>query len=116
MENVGILYGHLNYFMAIGNILWPFVTFGGHLVYFSPFWYFEPRKIWQPCYVHKQRKHSTTTLGFLRRLGANSSLGTLIFAPRQFWRLLLVLRRGVGANLRLDFFKKLPSEPGGLVQ
>jgi hypothetical protein len=43
------------YFMAIwnslqtfGDILWPFGIFCGNLVYFSPFWYFVPRKIWQP--------------------------------------------------------------------
>jgi hypothetical protein len=23
--------------------------FYGHLVYFPPFWYVVPRKIWQPC-------------------------------------------------------------------
>jgi hypothetical protein len=34
------------------NILWPFGIFCGHLVYFSPFWYFVPRKIWQLCLVH----------------------------------------------------------------
>jgi hypothetical protein len=47
----------LEYFMTIwsilrpfGNISWPFGIFCGHLVYFSPFWYFVPRKIWQPCF------------------------------------------------------------------
>jgi hypothetical protein len=49
MENLGIFYDHLVYFTAIGNILWTFGIFCGHLVYFSPFWYFVPRKIWQPC-------------------------------------------------------------------
>jgi hypothetical protein len=48
MEIVGIFYGHMVYFMAIGNILWPFGTFHGQLVYFPPFWYVAPRKIWQP--------------------------------------------------------------------
>jgi hypothetical protein len=48
MENLGIFYDHLVYVTAIGNILWPFGIFCGHLVYFSPFWYFLPRKIWQP--------------------------------------------------------------------
>jgi hypothetical protein len=48
MENIGIFYDHLVYFTAIGNILWPFHLFCGHLVYFPPFWYFVPRKIWQP--------------------------------------------------------------------
>jgi hypothetical protein len=47
IENLGIFYDH---FTAIGNILWPFAIFCGHLVYFSPFvWYSVPRKIWQPC-------------------------------------------------------------------
>jgi hypothetical protein len=44
------------YFMTIWNILWPFgIIFGrlvkfvcGHLVYFSHFGMFGPRKIWQP--------------------------------------------------------------------
>jgi hypothetical protein len=47
-ENLGILYDHLVYFAAIGNILRPFGIFCGNLVYLSPFWYFGPRKIWQP--------------------------------------------------------------------
>jgi hypothetical protein len=38
----GIFYGHLVYFMDIWYIL---STFG----IFFPFWYFLPRKIWQPC-------------------------------------------------------------------
>jgi hypothetical protein len=49
MENLGIFYDHLVYFTAIGNILWPFGIFCGRLAYFSPFWYFVPIKIWQPC-------------------------------------------------------------------
>jgi hypothetical protein len=48
MENLGIFYDHLVYFTAIGKILWPFGIFCGHSVYLSPFWYFVPRKIWQP--------------------------------------------------------------------
>jgi hypothetical protein len=32
--------------MAIWYILW---SFGVNLVYFCPFWYVAPRKIWQPC-------------------------------------------------------------------
>jgi hypothetical protein len=34
--------------MAICLILWPFGAFYCHLVYFFPFWYDAPRKIWQP--------------------------------------------------------------------
>jgi hypothetical protein len=48
MENLGIFYDHLVYFTAIGNILLPFGIFCGNWVYFSPSWYFGPRKIWQP--------------------------------------------------------------------
>jgi hypothetical protein len=45
----------LVYFMALCSILRPFSIFCGHLiifhgylVYFFPFWYLVPRKIWQP--------------------------------------------------------------------
>jgi hypothetical protein len=34
MENAGIFYAYLVYFIAIGNILWPFGIFCGHLVFF----------------------------------------------------------------------------------
>jgi hypothetical protein len=47
-ENVGIFYVHLAYFTAIANILWLFGIFCGHLVYYSPFGYVVPRKMWQP--------------------------------------------------------------------
>jgi hypothetical protein len=51
-ENLDIFYDHFVYFTAIGNILWPFGIFCGNLVYLSPFWYFGPRKIWQPgCFT-----------------------------------------------------------------
>jgi hypothetical protein len=50
MENLGIFYDHLVYFTAIGNIFWPFGIYSGNLVYFSLFWYFGPRKIWQPWF------------------------------------------------------------------
>jgi hypothetical protein len=68
MGNVAIFYDHLEYFMAIWNILWPFGIFYGHLEYLMAIWYnlwqysivcghfvylsqfgmFGPRKIWQP--------------------------------------------------------------------
>jgi hypothetical protein len=48
MENAGIFYGHLEYFTAIWYILWSFGIVCGHLLYFSQFGMFEPRKIWQP--------------------------------------------------------------------
>jgi hypothetical protein len=43
-----VFYGNLIYFATKRYILWPFGTFCVHLVYFSPFWYFGVRKIWQP--------------------------------------------------------------------
>jgi hypothetical protein len=49
MEDVGIFYGQLVHFMAFCYILWTFGLVHGNLVYFFPFWYFVPRKIWQPC-------------------------------------------------------------------
>jgi hypothetical protein len=39
----------LVYFTAILNILRPFCN---TLVHFFPFWYFVPRKIWQPWHLH----------------------------------------------------------------
>jgi hypothetical protein len=43
LENVDIVYGHLEYFMDI----WDIGTFCVHLVHFFQFWY-HPAKIWQP--------------------------------------------------------------------
>jgi hypothetical protein len=48
MENVVIFYDHLEYFMAIWHNVWQFGKVCGHLVYFSLFGMFGPRKIWQP--------------------------------------------------------------------
>jgi hypothetical protein len=48
MEDVGIFYGHLVQFKVFCYILWTFGIVRGNLVYFVPFWYFVPRKIWQP--------------------------------------------------------------------
>jgi hypothetical protein len=45
MEDVDIIYDHLVNWYS----LWPFGIFLSYLVYFSPFWYVEARKIWQPC-------------------------------------------------------------------
>jgi hypothetical protein len=49
MEDDGIFYGHLVHFRVFCYILWTFGIIRGNLVYFFPFWYFVPRKIWQPC-------------------------------------------------------------------
>jgi hypothetical protein len=56
MENLGIFHDLLVYSTTIRNILWPFGIFCGNLVYFTPFWYFGPRKIWQPCPGCDQQK------------------------------------------------------------
>jgi hypothetical protein len=47
IENV-IFYDHFEYFMAIWYNLWQFGIVCGHLVHFSHFGTFGPRKIWQP--------------------------------------------------------------------
>jgi hypothetical protein len=49
MENVVIFYDHLEYFLVIWYNLWLFGIVCGHLVHFSHFGMFGPRKIWQPC-------------------------------------------------------------------
>jgi hypothetical protein len=47
MDDVGILYGHLDYFAAIWYILWYFGIFYGNLVYFMAIWYI----LWSFWYV-----------------------------------------------------------------
>jgi hypothetical protein len=59
MDNVVMFYDHLKYFSVICYILWTFGIGRGNLAYFSPFWYFVPREIWQPC---SQSKDLETTL------------------------------------------------------
>jgi hypothetical protein len=49
MEDVSIFYGHLFNFTDIWYTLWTYGIFCGNLVFFPPFWYVVPRKIWQPC-------------------------------------------------------------------
>jgi hypothetical protein len=48
MENVGIIYDHLEYLKAIWYTLWPFGIFSGYLVHFYQYWCVVRRKIWQP--------------------------------------------------------------------
>jgi hypothetical protein len=48
LENVAIIYGHLEYVKLIWHTLWPFGRSCGRLVYFPPYWNILPRKIWQP--------------------------------------------------------------------
>jgi hypothetical protein len=49
MVNVGIFYDHLEYFMALWYNLWPSGIVCGHLLYFSRFGIFGPRKSGNPC-------------------------------------------------------------------
>jgi hypothetical protein len=42
MENLGLFYDHLVYFMIIWSILRPLEIFQGHLVYFVVNWYIFP--------------------------------------------------------------------------
>jgi hypothetical protein len=52
MEDVCEFYRHFVHFTVFCYILLTFGIVRGNLVYFSPFWYFVPRKIWQPwCLV-----------------------------------------------------------------
>jgi hypothetical protein len=63
IDDVGIFYGHLVYV----GILWPFGIFCGYFVYFFTFWYFVPRKIWQPWFRKKslaQKKEDSLKSGF----------------------------------------------------
>jgi hypothetical protein len=50
MKDVGIIYCHLVYFMAIWYILWPFgiCIFCSHFGIFSPFWFLAPKKSGNP--------------------------------------------------------------------
>jgi hypothetical protein len=59
MEDVGIFYGHLVHFTAFCYILRTFGIVRSNLVYFSRFWYFVQRKIWQPWCNQSQPSFST---------------------------------------------------------
>jgi hypothetical protein len=48
MENVGIFYGHFEYLTALWYIVWPFVTFCDHTVYFSHFGMLYQKKSGNP--------------------------------------------------------------------
>jgi hypothetical protein len=107
MEHVSIFYGYLVNFTSIWSILLPFDVLYFHLMYFTsiwyvyfvciwyilwafgknfPFWYVEPRKIWQlwnaltkRCY--KERKNT--------RNGANATSRDPFYKtrlwPKSFW-------------------------------
>jgi hypothetical protein len=75
MENAGILYGHLEYFTVIWNILWPFSN--GVVI-----WYIFPRfgiiwQIWQPCttqVVGKIQLKLLTLIGLSKKTPSNMEL------------------------------------------
>jgi hypothetical protein len=51
MEDVGIFDRHLVFVFSQPANWYTLGTFGifcGNMVHFAPFWYVEPRKIWQP--------------------------------------------------------------------
>jgi hypothetical protein len=48
LKDVGMFYGYLVYFTSIWYNLWPFGIICGHLVYFSRFGVFGPRKSGNP--------------------------------------------------------------------
>jgi hypothetical protein len=78
MENLGILFDHLVYFTAIGNIIWPLGIFCGNLVYFSAFWNFGPRKIWRPWFTQQGVNVTLPVLQY-EHLSANLSQDCQIF-------------------------------------
>jgi hypothetical protein len=55
MEDVSMFNAHLVYFQ-------PSATFCDRLVYFSPFWFVVPRKIWQPCSAMEEKMERLTVL------------------------------------------------------
>jgi hypothetical protein len=59
MEKLGIFYGHLVYFTAIGNILWPFSIFCGNLVYFPRFGILDQEKSGNPDVVYKMTSYAS---------------------------------------------------------
>jgi hypothetical protein len=55
MENIHLFCCHLKCFTGLWYILWQFVKFCGHFLYYYPFLYVLLTKLWQPC----------ATLGFI---------------------------------------------------
>jgi hypothetical protein len=61
MENVGLFYVHLVYFMSIWSILRPFGLFYGHWKYFIAVWYILwPFGIFFPVLVYCTKKNPAT--------------------------------------------------------
>jgi hypothetical protein len=67
-ENLGIFYGLLVYFTAIGNILCPFGIFCSHLVYFAPVLVFCTKKnLATLLNVHQDSVWNSRTRDFMYR-------------------------------------------------
>jgi hypothetical protein len=64
MDDVGIFYGHVVYFVDNWYILWKIRFILWSFDNFFPFWYVVPRKIWQPLFALK----ILTKISFKRRL------------------------------------------------
>jgi hypothetical protein len=68
MEDVGIFYGHLSYFMGIWPILWPVGIFYAPLFYFIVIWYIFPilvccTKKNLATLIHSTVKYAIPTIG-----------------------------------------------------
>jgi hypothetical protein len=96
----------LVYFMDTWSILWSFVIFYGHLVYvvrgnleyFSPFWYFVPRKIWQPWIIRTERTVRASSIFGSNIVKNQQPTNPVTFSLQtRAWRL---LGRGAGPERR----------------
>jgi hypothetical protein len=69
MENFDVFHGYLVYLCIVGmsfgyTYLMAIWYFCGHLVLWWPFWFVEPRKIWQPCLGQMFPLQLTSDQGF----------------------------------------------------
>jgi hypothetical protein len=65
---------------GIGHILWPCGTFHGYSVYFFPFWYIVPRKIWQQTKQNLFAADANWDKSVSRKLSRDSTLEDLVDA------------------------------------
>jgi hypothetical protein len=75
MEEAGIFYGHSAYFTASWCMLW---AFGIYVWLFGMFWYFVPRKIWQPCFPR------VAVISFVRKVVVSVATGLNFFTVSLF--------------------------------
>jgi hypothetical protein len=73
MEKVGKLYANLEHITAI----WYFeshlviLQFSFNLVFFAPFWYIVPRKIWQSCSRRSSARGRVTRWVYGKKIAQN---------------------------------------------